>query len=47
MIQNKHEPQGVFDLYKGSFDAIWDKLNDKYPDCVKDCFEERKPAPGM
>jgi hypothetical protein len=46
MIENKHEPESVFDLYKGSFDAIWEKLNDEYPATVKKYFvEEPKPEP--
>ena len=44
MIQNKHEPQSVFDLYKGSFDAIWDKLSVQYPACVAAYFEGSQEA---
>jgi hypothetical protein len=44
MIQNKHEPHSVFGLYKDSFDAIWTKLKDQYPPCVREYFEPEKPT---
>lgn len=46
LIENKYDLDSVFKLYEGSFDAIWQKLNDSFPPEVAKYFETDKYQEG-
>ena len=39
IIENKYDADSVFKLYEDSFDAIWQKLDDRFPPEVAKHFE--------
>jgi hypothetical protein len=39
IIENKYDEDAVFKLYENSFEAIWNKLDDRIPKSVKKYFE--------